>query len=102
MIKEVETARAALWAYIQTGNRANRRRAIKAFSLVNKAALVLGLGKLERKLPKSAPQKVVYPATTEAKEVAPAPETGTVIADNVNREQSGPEKPRRGRKPKGE
>lgn len=95
MKNEVETARAALWAYIQTGSRANRRRALKAFSLVNKAALVLGLAKLERKLPKSAPQKVVYPATTEAKEVATAPETGTVIADNVNRDEAGPEKPRR-------
>jgi hypothetical protein len=102
MKEQIEAARAALWAYIQGGNRANRRKAVQAFKLVNKAALVFGCDRLTNERPASNAQEVKYPGAGQATPLPPAEGEGsTVIASNVEaQDQPGPEKVRRGRKPK--
>jgi hypothetical protein len=100
MKDEVEIARQAVWDHLQSGQRANRRKAIQVYGLIDKAARLLGLPRIERAPRKSAPAQVTYPATTEPKQAAPEQDNQTVLADNRN-EPTGPERVKRGPKPKG-
>lgn len=100
MKEEIEKARRAVWEHLQSGQRAHRRQAIQVFGHLDKAARLLGLPRMERTPRKSAAAQVTYPATTEAKQVAAEVESQTVLADNRN-EPTGPERPKRGPKPKG-
>lgn len=98
MKKELESARNELWAYVKSNNRVNRRAVIGALKLVEKACKRLGIAPLDKTRPPSNAQQVAYPKTDEAKEVQDLSE-GPVLADNSTPE-TGPERPRRGRKAK--
>ncbi len=99
MKDELLRARLALWAKLKSNTRANRRAVVQAFKLVDKACKVMGLPALPRTAPPSNAQEVAYPATDEAKEI-PEQKGGDVIATNADTDKTGPERPRRGRKPK--
>lgn len=101
MKQELKDARDTLWAYLLTGNRANRRKVVQAFKLVDKAARVMGLERIERTPKQGNAVEVKFPKTDEVREL-PLPDSGTVLADNSTKEQAGPERVKRGRKPKGE
>lgn len=102
MKEQIEAARAALWEYIRSGNRANRRKAIQALKLVNRAALIFGSEKLSNARPPSNAAPIKYPNAGESP--APEPEEANVVlASNMEpTDQPGPEKPKRGRKAKSE
>ena len=98
MKKELESARNELWAYIKSNNRVNRRTVLEAFKLVERACKRLNIAPVDKSRPPSNAQQVVYPATDEAKQVQDLSE-GPVLADN-SQPETGPERPRRGRKAK--
>ncbi len=98
MKKELESARNELWAYIKSNNRVNRRTVLEAFKLVDRACKRLGIAPIDKTRPPSNAQQVAYPATDEAKQVQDLSE-GPVLADN-SQPETGPERPRRGRKAK--
>jgi len=98
MKKELEIARNELWAYVKSNNRVNRRAVLEAFKMVDRACKRLGIAPIDKTRPPSNAQQVAYPKTDEAKEVQDLSE-GPVLADNSTPE-TGPERPRRGRKAK--
>lgn len=98
MKKELESARNELWAYVKSNNRVNRRAVLEAFKMVDRACKRLGIAPIDKTRPPSNAQQVAYPATDEAKEVQDLSE-GPVLADNSTPE-TGPERPKRGRKAK--
>lgn len=98
MKKELESARALMWAYIKSNNKVNRRAVNEAFKLVDRACKRLEIPNIIKERPPSNAQPVQYPPTDEAKQVQDLSE-GPVLADN-SQPETGPERPRRGRKAK--
>ena len=98
MKKELEHARSLMWAYIKSNNKVNRRTVLAAFKLVDRACKRLKIPNIIKERPPSNAQQVAYPATDETKQVQDLSE-GPVLADNSTPE-TGPERPKRGRKAK--
>lgn len=98
MKKELEHARSLMWAYIKSNNKVNRRTVLEAFKLVDRACKRLQIPNIVRERPPSNAQQIEYPATDETKQVQDLSE-GPVLADNSTPE-TGPERPKRGRKAK--
>lgn len=102
MKDQIEQLRAEMWAYLRSGQRANRRKILAAYKHVNSAALILGCERIRPERPAGNAEPITYPDAGKAIQ-EPAEEANTILATNYDQQDKpGPEKPKRGRKAKGE